>query len=293
VSSDPARTAADPVCPRHPDRVSYVRCQRCERPVCPECQRPAAVGVQCVDCVKEAGRSVRTGRTVFGGAVAHDGRPLVTQVIIAVCVVVYLLQRVEPDVTVRFLYAPVTTVAEPWRMITVAFLHSPANLFHIIFNMVALWLTGPYLESLLGRARFLALYFLSALGGSVALLLLASPTDTEDWVGGAVGASGAVFGLFAALFVVNRRLGLETAGIAVLIGINTVIGFIPGYNISWQGHLGGLVTGLLVGAVLAYAPKERRTLYQVAGLVAILVLLLALVLVKVALYPDYFPTSLG
>ncbi len=293
MSSDPARTAADPVCPRHPDRVSYVRCQRCERPVCPECQRPAAVGVQCVDCVKEAGRSVRTGRTVFGGAVARDGRPLVTQVIIAVCVVVYLLQRVEPEVTVRFLYAPVTTVAEPWRMITVAFLHSPANLFHIIFNMVALWLTGPYLESLLGRARFLALYFLSALGGSVALLLLASPTDTEDWVGGAVGASGAVFGLFAALFVVNRRLGLETAGIAVLIGINTVIGFIPGYNISWQGHLGGLVTGLLVGAVLAYAPKERRTLYQVAGLVAILVLLLALVLVKVALYPDYFPTSLG
>jgi dihydrofolate reductase len=58
-----------PVCPRHPDRVSYVRCQRCERPVCPECQRPAAVGVQCVDCVREQSRGVRSARTVFGGAV--------------------------------------------------------------------------------------------------------------------------------------------------------------------------------------------------------------------------------
>jgi membrane associated rhomboid family serine protease len=293
VSSDPARTAADPVCPRHPDRVSYVRCQRCERPVCPECQRPAAVGVQCVDCVKEGGRQVRTGRTVFGGAVARDGRPLVTQVIIAVCVVVYVLQRANDDVTLRFLYAPVTTVAEPWRMITVAFLHSPGQLFHIIFNMLALWLTGPYLESLFGRVRFLALYFLSAFGGSVALLLLANPNDASEWQGGAVGASGAVFGLFAALFVVSRKLGLETAGIAVMIGINAVIGFIPGYNISWEGHLGGLVTGFLVGVVLAYAPKERRTLYQVTGCVAILVVLLALVAVKVAMYPDYFPSSLG
>jgi membrane associated rhomboid family serine protease len=293
VSSDPARTTADPVCPRHPDRVSYVRCQRCERPVCPECQRPAAVGVQCVDCVKEGSRQVRTGRTVFGGAVARDGRPLVTQTIIAICVVVYVLQRADTDVTVRFLYAPVTTVAEPWRMITVAFLHSPGQIFHIVFNMLALWLTGPYLESLFGRVRFLALYFLSAFGGSVALLLLANPKDPSEWQGGAVGASGAVFGLFAALFVANRRLGMETAGIVVMIGINAVIGFIPGYNIAWQGHLGGLVTGFLACLVLAYAPRERRTLFQVAGLVGILVLLLALVLVKVAMYPDYFPSSLS
>jgi membrane associated rhomboid family serine protease len=246
-----------------------------------------------VDCVREGSRQVRSGRTVFGGAVATSSRPVVTQTIIAICVVVYVLQRTNSDVTIRFLYAPVTTVAEPWRMITVAFLHSPGQIFHIVFNMLALWLTGPYLESLLGRARFLALYFLSAFGGSVALLLLANPNDASEWVGGAVGASGAVFGLFAALFVVNRRLGLETAGIAVMIGINAVIGFIPGYNISWQGHLGGLVTGFLVALVLAYAPKSRRTLYQVTGMVAILVGLLALVAVKVALYPDYFPTSLG
>jgi len=99
-----------------------------------------------------------------------------------------------------------------------------------------------------------------------------------------------VFGLFAALFVVQRRLRLDTAGIVVMIGINAVIGFLPGTNIAWQAHLGGLVTGLAAGAALAYAPKERRTPFQVAGLVVVLGLLLAAVAVKVAMYPDAFPS---
>jgi membrane associated rhomboid family serine protease len=289
VSSDPA-TAADPVCPRHPGRVSYVRCQRCERPVCPECQRPAAVGVQCVDCVREGSKGVRTARTVFGGSAIGTGKPRVTQTIIVICLLAFVAQRGSDEFSDQFLYRPFTTVAEPWRMITSAFLHSPSQLLHILFNMWALWLTGPYLEGLLGRARFAALYLLSAFGGSVFLLLLASPNNLEQWFRGAYGASGAVFGLFAALFVVNRRLRLDTAGIVVIIGINAVIGFLPGMNIAWQAHLGGLVTGLLAGAVLAYAPKERRTPFQIAGLAAVLVLLLAAVAVKVAMYPDAFPT---
>jgi len=292
VSSDPVRsdpaTAADPVCPRHPGRVSYVRCQRCERPVCPECQRPAAVGVQCVDCVREGSRGVRGARTAFGGTAVANGKPRVTQTIVAICVLVYLAQLSSDDVSARFLYAPFTTVAEPWRMITSAFLHSPTQLLHILFNMWALWLTGPYLEGLLGRARFAALYLLSAFGGSVFLLLLANPHDPDQWLRGAYGASGAVFGLFAALFIVQRRLRLDTAGIVVMIGINAVIGFLPGTNIAWQAHLGGLVTGLAAGAALAYAPKERRTPFQVVGLVVVLGLLLAAVAVKVAMYPDAF-----
>lgn len=289
MTTDPAGTVADPVCPRHPDRVSYVRCQRCERPVCPECQRPAAVGVQCVDCVREASRGVRTARTVFGGALSPDTRPRVTQGIIVVCVLVYAMQLASSEVTSRFLYAPAATLAEPWRMITAAFLHSPSSVFHIVFNMMALWLTGSYLELLLGRVRFLALYLLSAFGGSVFLLLLADPTSARQWYGGAVGASGAVFGLFAALFVVQRKLRMDTAGIVVLIGINAAIGFVPGFNIAWQAHLGGLVTGLLAGAVLAYAPRERRTAVQVGGLVVILVALVALMLIKVsAVAPAYF-----
>src|SRR6187455_8320 len=85
--------AVPPVCPRHPDRESYVRCQRCGRPTCPECQRPAAVGIQCVDCVAEGARSVRQVRTVFGGAVT-DGRPVATMTIIGICLVVFVLQQV-------------------------------------------------------------------------------------------------------------------------------------------------------------------------------------------------------
>src|SRR5512141_149077 len=115
---------ATPVCPRHPDRVSYVRCQRCERPVCPACQRPAAVGVQCVDCVKEGASTVRTARTVFGGR-AGDARPLVTQLIIALCVFVYVLQWTSDRVTVELMFLPFEALAQPYRFLTSAFLHSP------------------------------------------------------------------------------------------------------------------------------------------------------------------------
>src|SRR5690606_34343400 len=107
--------------------------------------------------------------------------------------------------------------------------------------MYALWLFGRILEQLLGRWRFLALYLLSGLGGSVAVLLLSPDT----WV---VGASGAVFGLFGAFFVIQRRLGSSSMQLIVVIGINLVIGFvIP--HISWEGHVGGLIAGSLVGLV--------------------------------------------
>ena len=272
-----------PVCPRHPDRESYVRCQRCERPVCPECQRPAAVGVQCVDCVREQNRGMRPTRTVFGGAVGTTA-PRVTQVIIAACVAIYLLQIAGTGVTERFTYVPVLTLAEPWRLITSAFLHSPGLFLHILFNLYALWLTGPYLESLLGRARFIALFAISALGGSVFYLLLADPSNQQEWFGGALGASGAVFGLFAALLVVNRRLGRESGPIIAVIGINAVLGFVLP-NVAWEAHLGGLLTGFAAAAVLAYAPKQHRTQIQVIGLASIAIGLGLLVMLKVSSVP--------
>jgi membrane associated rhomboid family serine protease len=274
---------AVPVCPRHPDRESYVRCQRCGRPACPECQRPAPVGVQCVDCVREQARSGRIARTAFGGLAGTS--PRVTQSIIGVCVATYLLQLLAGDqVTGRLAFVPYAALAEPWRFLTSAFLHAPGMPLHILFNMYALWLTGPYLEQQLGRARFAALYLLSALGGSVFFLLLADPSDAQQWLGGALGASGAVFGLFAALLVVNRRLGRDSGPIMVVIGINAVIGFvIP--NVAWQAHLGGLLTGLAVAAVLAYAPRRQRAGVQAGGLVAIAMLLLGLVAYKVTTVP--------
>ncbi len=275
---------AVPVCPRHPDRESYVRCQRCERPVCPECQRPAAVGVQCVDCVREQQRSAPVARTQFG-APAGATRPVVTQSIIALCVVVFALQYVGSGVSTEFAFFPPLALSEPWRFLSAAFLHSTGFVLHIAFNMYALWLVGPYLEGLFGRVRFAALYLLSAVGGSVGFFLLADPTDRQSWFQAAVGASGAVFGLFAALFVVLRRLRRETGGIAALILVNGALGFIPGLNIAWQAHLGGLLTGAAAAAVLAFAPRRRRDVVQLGGLVAVAAVLAVLVAVKAGSVP--------
>jgi membrane associated rhomboid family serine protease len=260
AAEEPTEAEA-PVCPRHPDRVAYVRCQRCGRPACPECQRPAAVGVQCVDCVREAKRAAPRVRTVFGGSVdsaAVNGRPVVTLTIIGICVASWLLQLVTAGEWTRMLWFwPAGGAAEPWRFLTASFLHSTSPL-HILFNMYALWITGQFLEPLLGRLRFGALCLLSAVGGSVGVLLLAGdPFTSNAWGTPVVGASGMVFGLFGAMLPVMRRLGRSMGQVIVLLVINGAIGFVvPG--ISWQAHLGGLVTGALVAAAYAYAPKDHR-----------------------------------
>lgn len=236
---------APPVCPRHPDQVSYVRCQRCQRPVCPACQRQAAVGVQCVDCVEQGRKTVRTGRTIFGGTLT-DGRPLLTFGIIGLTALVYVLQMASPEVVYRLGFAPSVAAAEPWRFLTTALVHG--GVMHILFNMYALYIIGQFLEPALGRARFAALYVIGALGGSVAVLLLAVPLG--EWNRLTVGASGAVFALFGALVVLQRRLGVSNNGLYILLAINAAISFIfP--NISWQGHLGGFLTGLLAGLVFS------------------------------------------
>jgi membrane associated rhomboid family serine protease len=260
-----------------------VRCQRCERPVCPECQRPAAVGVQCVDCVREQSRSRPQARTVFGG-LASTGRPVVTITIMAICVVLFLLQLGTHDAVTRALdFYPPLAVAEPYRFLTSAFLHSTSFLLHIVFNLYALWMVGPYLEGLLGRAQYTALYLLSAIGGSVGFYLLVSPSDPQAWQTSAVGASGAVFGLFGALFVVNRRLGRDVGGIVVILVINAVLGFVAS-GIAWQAHLGGLVTGAATAAVLAYLPR-RRAGARWAGIVAVALALLVVVFARTQALP--------
>jgi membrane associated rhomboid family serine protease len=199
--------------------------------------------------------------------------------------VAYLLQVVPgSDVTGRFKFAPVLAEAEPWRLLTSAFLHSPGQPLHILFNMYALWLTGPYLEDLLGRARFLALYLISAIGGSVGYLLIADPQDAQQWFGGAVGASGAVFGLFAAFLVVQRRLKRDAGAMFVVIAINAALSFLP--NVAWQAHLGGLLTGAATAAVLAYAPKANRNAVQAVGVGAIVVVLGLLYVAKLVTAPD-------
>ena len=246
MSEQPAPQEAPPVCPRHPDRVSYVRWQRCQRPVCPACQREAAVGVQCVDCVAQAAKTVRTGRTIFGGTLT-DGRPSLTFGIIGVTALVYVLQMASREVIYWLGFAPSVALAEPWRFLTTALVHG--GLMHIAFNMYALYLIGQFLEPALGRIRFAAFYLIGALGGAVMILLLSFPV-LGDWNRLTVGASGAVFALFGALLVLQRRIGISNKGLYILLAINAAISFIVP-NISWQGHLGGFVTGLLAGLVFS------------------------------------------
>ena len=277
-----------PVCPRHPDRVSYVRCQRCGQPVCPECQRPAAVGVQCVDCVRAQAKTMRSATTVFGGRVTDT--PTVSYVIIAICALVFVLQTASPRLTSDISFVPVLGESEPWRFITSAFAHG--SITHILFNMLALWLVGAqYLERLLGAARYAAVYLVSAIGGSVVYLLLspAVPFDGQNpssWYVGAVGASGAVFGLFGALLVLNRHLGRSSAGMYATIAINAVLGFIIP-NVAWQAHLGGLLTGAALAGVISWTtPRERRR-WQWPGVVAVLVVLVVVTVLKYALTSSF------
>ncbi|MGV0838034.1 rhomboid family intramembrane serine protease [Mycolicibacterium thermoresistibile] len=266
MPSTPPTPAGTPTCYRHPDRATYVRCARCGRYICPECMRSAAVGHQCVECVNEGARSVRQPTTQFGGRI-RSGPPVITYTLIAVNVLAYVLQQVTAGFTEAFvLWAPAVAAGEFYRLATSAFLHF--GLMHLLFNMFALYIIGPPLEAALGRLRFSALYALSALGGSVLVYLLAlNPT---------AGASGAVFGLFAATYVVAKRLNLDVRFVTGLIVINLVITFVvPG--ISWQGHLGGLITGALVAAAFVYPPRERRTAVQVTATVTLVVLFAALI----------------
>lgn len=270
--------AGPPVCPRHPEREAYVRCQRCGRPTCPECQREAPVGVQCVDCVAEARRQAPTVRTALGGT-ARGGRPVVTFGLIGACAAVYVLQLVTGGLVFQlFALAPWLVGTQPYRLLTSAFLHSQGSLlpFHLLLNMYVLYVTGPALEHVLGRGRFLALYLLSALGGSVAFTLVQGLLGSQ---GVAVGASGAVFGLFGALVVLRRRFPGGVRSIGVVLAINLAIGFVVP-NIAWEAHLGGLAVGAGVAAVLSRTARQPRA--QLVALAAVVVALALLAAVAAA-----------
>jgi membrane associated rhomboid family serine protease len=255
-----AAAAAPPVCYRHPDRETYIRCTRCERPICPECMTSAAVGFQCPDCVAEGRARTREGRTVLGGRVSTGG--VVTRSLIGITVGCFVLQYLigfDRSITdfalIGYAFSAeaggVIGVAagEYYRLLTAAFLHG--GILHIMFNMWVLFALGPTLEQLLGRARFLILYLLCALGGSVVSYAFNEPNVPS------VGASGAIFGLMGAILIVGRSLRADVTNVLVLIGINVAIGFVVP-NIDWRAHLGGLITGVIVGAVFAYLPPVRR-----------------------------------
>ncbi|MEH1168950.1 rhomboid family intramembrane serine protease [Micromonospora sp. CPCC 205539] len=291
-----------PVCYRHPGRETYVRCTRCNRPICPDCMREASVGHQCPECVNEGRRSVRPARTAFGGGAA--GRHgYVTKALIALNVLLMLLSIASdrggdaaaggsgfgglmggdtpltnwgsvlgraflPDGTLGGI-----AEGQWYRLVTAMFLHY--GVVHLLLNMWALWVLGRSLEASLGRLRFAALYLIAGLGGNVAAYLFSSQNSAT------AGASTAIFGLFAALLIIERKLGRDISQIIPVLVINLVFTLaVPG--ISIPGHLGGLLVGGAVALVFAYAPRGRRTLVQVVGGAIILLVLLALVLFRTA-----------
>jgi membrane associated rhomboid family serine protease len=242
-------------CYRHPGRQSFVLCQRCARTVCPECQTQAAVGVICPECMREQRKNAPRTRPAVLTRVSASGGPVVTYGILGVTFAIFVLQLIPGlDVTSGLLYAGVYSYPdsfEPWRMLTSVFVHSTSFIFHVLLNMYTLWIFGQVLEGMLGRGRFLALYLLSGLAGSLGVLFLADPRVPV------VGASGAIFGLMGAFLVIQRRLGGNSTQLLILVAINLVIGFVPGLNVAWQAHVGGLVGGAILGLIYVQTRRGR------------------------------------
>lgn len=281
-----------PVCYRHTDREAHIRCQRCERPICPDCMQPASVGFQCPNCVREGAKGTRSARTPYGGE--RTANPALTsQVLVAINVVVWVLilatgYRASPLID-KLALTPLGAVfrlndgstqlvngvadGAPWQLLTSMFTH--VEIWHLGFNMLVLWTLGPQLELAVGRLRFLAIYLISGFAGSAAVMWL-SPVH-----GSTLGASGAIFGMLGALLMMAIKVRGDVRGIATWIGINFVITFVLA-NISWQGHVGGFVGGLLVGAAVVYAPRERRTMWQTAGAGAVAVLVAGATVARIA-----------
>lgn len=239
--------------------------------------REAAVGFQCPDCVSQGARQTRSGRAAYGGM--RPTRPGAASLAliglnVAVWVAILATGWTESDL-LREIWLVPYQVSEGrfYELLSSAFTH--VEIWHIGFNMLALWMLGPELERALGWVRFLALYLLSALAGSVCVLWLSGELVPT------VGASGAIFGLMGGLVVIAHKVHGDISGLVGWIGANAVLTFVVP-NVSWQGHLGGFVGGAAVAAILVYAPKEHRTMVQAAGLGGVLLVLAAATVLRAA-----------
>jgi len=278
----PPPTDALPACYRHPGRHTGLRCTRCDRPTCPECLRDASVGQQCVECVNEGQRGMRRPVTVAGGRMAQ--RPVLVYLLIAVNLVIFAITVVQAGSVANNADSPLFNEwvtwpraaalnGEWWRVVTGGFLHY--GFIHIAVNMLSLWMLGRDLERILGRVRFAAVYFLSLIGGSVAVMLFSDP-DT-----GAAGASTALYGLMGCYLIAILRLKLNPRPILITLAVNVFITFsIPGISIT--GHFGGLVVGAIAMAALVYAPPKNRQWWQGGALVALFLVLTLIYVTRAA-----------
>ncbi|MFI0738016.1 rhomboid family intramembrane serine protease [Streptomyces sp. NPDC021100] len=276
-------------CYRHPDRETGIRCTRCERPICPDCMVNASVGFHCPECSGGGSGPGRgddrqdTAPRTAGGSVERPGDPfLVTKVLLGINIAIWIAVMVKGQDVVGTLeligrdpFQDGEGVAEGqwYRLLTSLFLHE--SVMHIGFNMLSLWWLGPPLEAAFGRARYLALYLLSGLGGSALTYLMVDPG------GRSYGASGAIFGLLGATAVLMRRLKYDMRPVMALLVLNLIFTF-TWNNIAKEAHVGGLVVGALVAYGMVHAPRARRALVQWLTCGAALVAILVTVVVRTA-----------
>ena len=260
------------VCYRHPGTETAVTCSSCGRPICTDCMVFAAVGIKCPECAGQP-TGVRKAATRARASAREGTGGIVTRALIAANVAVFLLQVSQGDLQgIRSdafakgaLYGPLVADGEWWRLLTAGFLH--IGPIHLLFNMLMLWWFGSALEGMLGRARFLAIYFISILAGSAGALLLAPDTAT-------VGASAGVFGILGAGLMLERRgIMVFGGGALMVVLLNISLSFVIA-RISLGGHLGGLAGGMLAILALtqfgrAHAAYGRVGVAGIAGLVAI------------------------
>jgi membrane associated rhomboid family serine protease len=299
TESASGQRAESPGCYRHPKRETYVRCTRCDRYICGDCTRSAAVGQQCAECVRDGNKTVRRARTITGGRIPSTA--VATYSIIIINVLAYVAEIASPGIVNRFstlgedlmrngqLYtysghsfpgfqAVGIAHGEWYRLVTGAFLHllptqGAFGITHIVFNMCWLWVLGRAIEPVLGSLRFTAVYLLAAVGGSVLGYVLAPHSS-------AVGASGAIFGLAAAYFVLSRRLNVDASYAARLVGIFLVWMVVSAGVDFWEGHLGGFVAGGAITLAYAYSPSRHRTVIHLAATAGMLVIFAAVVVLK-------------
>ncbi|ROQ37100.1 membrane associated rhomboid family serine protease [Frondihabitans sp. PhB188] len=263
---------ADNFCYRHPDRQSFILCQRCGRTICTQCQTPAAVGVHCPECVREQRGSmprVKPRVVTRMNGLASSGGPVVTYGLMALAGVGFLIGLVPGGFNLLG-FNGALALSQPWRIVTGIFVYS--GIFAIIqlaFNVYMLWAFGSMIERELGRARFIALYVLGALGGE-----LASSIFIPGYIVPIVGS--AMFGLFGAFYVILRSRGQQANQILVLIALNIVIGLVLGS--PWQMYIGAAAIGAL-SALIFTRTQHRSQLNAQRGLtiglgVALIVIIL-------------------
>ncbi len=261
-------------CYRHPDRETAVSCSSCGRPICPDCMTPTPVGMRCPECSRQRTKVVRNPTGTPGQLGAFPA----TVALIVVNVVVYLVEiahnggglgefSTQTVYDLGGLFGPAVAEGDWWRLFTNGFVH--VSIFHIGFNMLLLYFLGRLLEPALGTPRFLALYFASLLAGSFGVMLLDPNTVS-------VGASGAIFGLAGAAFVVARGRGLDALArdIGVLIVFNLIFTFASA-DISVGAHLGGLVGGVVCALGIVAGEKGMLGRSRLTAELALMLLVAA------------------